>query len=151
MSQIDFKIKDFSKKSLKDSSLRNLNEDQLATSCEDKIIFLHDSNVSENEGESKLSNQHINLMDNEQRGFELLFLKDKIRLQNLLKIKENIKIKLFHYKKIYEYIDEIFNEEIKSAETSFYWLYMVFFYKINKNVKKDYDNPIVKELIRFAL
>jgi hypothetical protein len=82
---------------------------------------------------------------------KLLFIKDKIRLQNLLKIKENIKIKLFHYKKIYEYIDEIFNEEIKNAESTSYWLYMIFFYKKDKNVKRDYDNPIVKELIKYAL
>lgn len=82
---------------------------------------------------------------------KLLFINDKIRLQNLLKIKENIKIKIFHYKKIYEYIDEIFNEEIKSAESSSYWLYMILFYKKNKDKKKDYDNPIVKELIKFAI
>ena len=82
---------------------------------------------------------------------KLLFIKDKIRLQNLIKLKENIKIKLFHYKKIYEYIDDIFNEEIKNAESSSYWLYMLFFYKKSKKNKKDFDNPIVKELIRFAL
>jgi hypothetical protein len=82
---------------------------------------------------------------------KFLFINDKIRLQNLLKIKENIKIKLFHYKKIYEYIDEIFNEEIKKAESFSYWLYMIFIYKNNKNTKKDYDNPIVKELIKYAI
>jgi hypothetical protein len=82
---------------------------------------------------------------------KFLFINDKIRLQNLLKIKENIKIKLFHYKKIYEYIDEIFNEEIKKAESFSYWLYMIFIYKNNKNIKKDYDNPIVRELIKYAI
>jgi hypothetical protein len=82
------------------------------------------------------------------------FIRIHKRMQFLLKMKTEIKDKIYHYKNTYGYIDEIFNEEITNAEYISYWYYIYFNFGRNPKYKSlqyqkyTHDNPVIQDILK---
>lgn len=81
----------------------------------------------------------------------LEMIREKNRLEYLLKIKDNMKEELYHYNNAYSYIDSIFMKETYFVEKNNIFMCLLFLNKKEnyKNIK--HQNPVVNNHLQFII